>query len=413
MTKKREIKRWTKEEEQLLISLYEKGFTYKQIQENYFFDRSKFSLVTKIQKLGITRPRYKKLNILTKENLVDCWFAGFFLGDGSIDRNTMKGLLNLSIKDIHLLFFIANHFNFSSNRVKNKGNSCRLSFSKAFILNLIEVFHISARKSYGDVIFPNFLTVTQLKFFVLGVLYSDGNVYIATKEKKFVVRFLQSYDFLLKLLKWVQENANLFLHFNKSNVSKIETKQKNYDLAILEFSGIDCVKLLRWLTEENLDLIPPLTRKIEPILNVDINSVKAVKKIAVEKRFTSTTKKKWTTEEENLKTYILENPTHTDEMIANHFNCTYRAINHKKKELGLSTNNTNKQKSPSFKYKAEEISLIKEILESYNNRDYSVLLDIVNKLNALPCNQNKPPRTIKGVRLFIQKNIDNKNTNIN
>lgn len=42
-------------------------------------------------------------------------------------------------------------------------------------MNLMEVFSIRKKKSYGDVVFPDFLTQTQMKFFLLGLLYSDGN----------------------------------------------------------------------------------------------------------------------------------------------------------------------------------------------------------------------------------------------
>lgn len=93
------------------------------------------------------------MKVFDTENLTHCWFAGFFLGDESID-SLNKGSLHLSKKDIHLLYFIADHFGFPSSRVISTKKSCKLNFSKGFILNLQETFQIHRTKSYGDVVFP-------------------------------------------------------------------------------------------------------------------------------------------------------------------------------------------------------------------------------------------------------------------
>lgn len=70
---------------------------------------------------------------------------------------------------------------------------------------------------------------------------------------------------------------------------------------------------------------------------MDLNSVKEVEKIPVEKRFTNKTKRKWTSKEiEELKNYISKNPSHTDEMIGNHLNRTSRAVNHQRKKVRFS-----------------------------------------------------------------------------
>lgn len=156
MIQKRQL--WTKQEEEKLLSLYKKGLSYKQIQE-HFPQRSKPSLILKVKKLlkegkEVKRSKYKKIEILSTSNLIHCWFAGFFLGDGTIDFKTIKGRLNLAIKDIFLLKFIAKSFKFPVSRVKEYDNVSRLNFSKGFILNLMETFQISANKSYGEVIFP-------------------------------------------------------------------------------------------------------------------------------------------------------------------------------------------------------------------------------------------------------------------
>lgn len=104
----------------------------------------------------------KRLNLKSTyffncQNLLDCWFAGFFLGDGSIESKTKKGRLNLAVKDIHLFYFIANYLKLESHRVKLYPKSCRLNFSKALMVNLMETFKISINKSYGEVVFPDFL----------------------------------------------------------------------------------------------------------------------------------------------------------------------------------------------------------------------------------------------------------------
>lgn len=235
MTISKKRKLWTKNEEEQLFTLYKQNLSYEEIQENYFPNCTKNSLIIKINRLIRKnlerRSRFQSSPVLNRENLVDCWFAGFFLGDGSIDSKTEKGRLNLAIKDIHLLYFIAQHFNFPIDRVRNRGKSCRLNFSKAFIFDLKKTFEISTQKSYGKVVFPAFLTIQQMKFFLLGLLYSDGNVKIIANQesKQYAVRFLQSYDFCIKLLSWIQQNTGLYLHYNENKVSKLETQQDNYD----------------------------------------------------------------------------------------------------------------------------------------------------------------------------------------
>jgi hypothetical protein len=394
--------------------------SYKQIQE-HFPQRSKPSLILKVKKLlkegkEVKRSKYKKIEILSTSNLIHCWFAGFFLGDGTIDFKTIKGRLNLAIKDIFLLKFIAKSFKFPVSRVKEYDNVSRLNFSKGFILNLMETFQISANKSYGEVIFPDFLTTQQMKCFLLGLLYSDGNTKISCEPEKkiFAVRFLQSYDFLQKLLKFIQmtgkDNSVFdFSHYDETSISIIETKQSGYDVASLELSGIDSVKFVKWLLEDNMAIIPILERKIKPILEVNINNVRQVPKIPVAKRFTNKKKKKWTNQEiQNLKDYILHNPDHTDEMIAKHFNRTYRAISHQRKKLGLSKNRSKLKKSKSIPYTTEEIIFIENFLKTYPNRDIEVLTKLVKQLNDLPSSEEKSPRTLRGVRSFITNVIDKK-----
>lgn len=320
------------------------------------------------------------------------------------------------MKDIHLLEFITAHFHWQPDRVKRKKTYCRLNFSKAFIMNLMKIFCIRKRKSYGDVVFPDFLTQTQMKFFLLGLLYSDGNskITILGKRQQFAVRFLQSYYFCIRLLKWIQENTDLYLHYNENSIQKIKTKTCNYDVACLELAGIDCVKFVRWLWEDVDDLIPLLDRKISPMLNLNIENFKEITKTLVQQRFTNKEKRAWTSQEvANLKQYILENSTYTNEMIGHHFDRSSHAIGHKRKELRIfsferteTTLHTRIPKNPSFKYKPEEISLIQQVLNSTEQRSYSVLVDLVHQLNTLPCNENKIPRTIRGVRSFIKKNID-------
>jgi len=64
------------------------------------------------------------------------------------------------------------------------------------------------------------------------------------------------------------------------------------------------------------------------------------------------------------------------------------------------------KKTQNRKYTNEEISLISEILSGDETRTEDVLGDLVKRLNALPCNQSRPPRTVLGVRIFIKKYID-------
>jgi len=63
------------------------------------------------------------------------------------------------------------------------------------------------------------------------------------------------------------------------------------------------------------------------ILEVEIDSVREIQKVPLEQRFQSQTKRKWTgAETHELKQYILETPTFTDEKIAQDFGRSLRAI---------------------------------------------------------------------------------------
>jgi len=101
-------------------------------------------------------------------------------------------------------------------------------------------------------------------------LYEDGNtkIQISKNNNKFSVRFLSSFDFCQKLLKWIQENANLYLHYNKSSVQQVETQTPGYDLACLELAGVDAVKLVRWLIQGNESFVPPLKYKISDFVEM-------------------------------------------------------------------------------------------------------------------------------------------------
>jgi hypothetical protein len=241
-------------------------------------------------------------------------------------------------------------------------------------------------------------------------LYEDGNtkIQISKNNNKFSVRFLSSFDFCQKLLKWIQENANLYLHYNKSSVQQVETQTPGYDLSCLELAGVDAVKLVRWLIQGNESFVPPLKYKISDFVEIDIENVRQIHKPPIEQRFESTTKRKWTDQEKaELQQYILDHPTATDEIIAKHLNRSIRAIGHQRQKLGLkkTKNSTGKFfKNSNTKYTSEEISLILEALNSCESRTQDVLINLVNKLNSLP-NQTTT-RTIRGVRQYIKKYID-------
>lgn len=376
------------------------------LKQKKYLNFHKFLKIWGLFKLKSLR---KKRHVLNSQNIIDAWFAGFFLGDGSIESKTQKGRLNLAKKDIFLLRFICKHFGFPRRRVKNYGHKCRLNFSKKFIQHLCQIYNISQQKSFGIVSFPHFLKIPQIKAFLLGLLYADGNVRIklTSKSPQFAVRFLQSWDFCCELLLWIQENSGFYTHYNETSISRIATKNPNYDLAGLELAGIDSVKLVRWLLEDSDGKIPILERKLKVLLNLDITKIKAQKKVFVGDRFTNKEKRTWTQEEvEQLKTYLTNNPTHTDEMIGTFLKRTARAVQHKRTQLKIQRT-TKVQKTPNTSYSKEEFECIKETLKNTSNRSSEMLLDLVESLNKLPSNAGKSARTVRGVRTYIQKHFDN------
>lgn len=97
------------------------------------------------------------------------------------------------------------------------------------------------------------------------------------------------------------------------------------------------------------------------------------------KRLTSTAKRPWTQDEiEKLKTYLLTNPTYTDEMIGNFLNRTSKAVQHQRQKLGIKKSTQTSVKTANFPYSNEEIECIKELLENSPNRTSEMVINLVN-----------------------------------
>lgn len=415
MTRKNNEKYWKKRKKLLKKLLKQKKYLFRNgMQKSTSIDFDKFFKNLGFRFSKLKSFRLKQLHILNSRNVADAWFAGFFLGDGSIEGKTQKGRLNLAKKEIHLLRFICKHFGFPRRRVKNYGRTCRVNFSKKFIMRLSQVFQISQKKSYGVVSFPHFLGIPQIKAFLLGLLYADGNVRIQQKPgaDKFAVRFLQSHNFCKEFLLWIQQNTGFYHHYNHKSIAIIPTSTPNYDLACLELAGIDSVKFVRWLLEDTDGKIPILERKLKVLLSVNVTKVKVVRKVPVQQRFTNRQKRAWTDAEINsMEAYMAQNPTHTDEMIGKHIGRTARAVQHQRKALGINRVTTQFVKTPNIPYSEKEINCIQETLKNCPDRNAEVLLDLVDRLNKLACNAGKKQRTIRGVRSFIQKHCDNQKPN--
>lgn len=175
-------------------------------------------------------------------------------------------------------------------------------------------------------------------------------------------------------------------------------------------AGIDAIKFVRWLLEDFNSFLPPLTRKIQPILDVDVASIQQIPKVSVQKRFTSRQKRAWTDQEiQNFKNYVLQNPNDTDKIIGNYFNRTARSIQHQRKNLGLQKAKNIRQ-APNVPYKPEEVSLIQTFLNSNRDRSSAILVELVKQINALPCNKGQVVKTVRSVRNFIRKSIDKKDS---
>lgn len=93
-------------------------------------------------------------------------------------------------------------------------------------------------------------------------------------------------------------------------------------------------------------------------------------------------------------------------MIGKFLNRTSRAITHQRHKLGIHKNLLGVAKSKSHPYSNEEIKCIEKTLKQTTDRNDQILIDLVNRLNNLPCNKGKIQRTLRGVRTFIKKNID-------
>lgn len=145
-----------------------------------------------------------------------------------------------------------------------------------------------------------------------------------------------------------------------------------------------------WLLKDSNGRILILERKLKVLLNTNVKKVKETQKIPGEKRFTNKVKRPWTQDEiEKLKTYVLTNPTHTDEMIGNFLNRTAKAVHHQRKKLGIKRQTQTILKTANVPYSNEEIECIKEVLKNSPHRSAEMLKDLVNRLNDLSCNKGK------------------------
>nr|YP_001382155.1 putative site-specific DNA endonuclease [Pleurastrum terricola]ABO69357.1 putative site-specific DNA endonuclease [Pleurastrum terricola] len=406
-------KRWSSEEIALLTELYNQNYTFAEIHKKAFQHRSLNSLILKREQLKLIRPKKIEINqSLHKGDMTFfyCWFAGFFLGDGSISKKTLKARIRLSSKSINLLIAIAKYFNFPLERVKTSPNGkvCYLNFSKSFVLKLQNDFALSEFKSFGVTTFPHFLETPYLKAFLLGVYYADGSARIQTK---FRIQFLQSKLFLQDLLIWIQNQTNLFAHFSNENIHQIICKSENFDLYEINFSGRQGLTLLKWLAEpEIVKQIPAWEAKIKLPLAFEFDESKQPKKlISSKKSFLNSTKKVWTIEEiEKLKDLITNSTDLTDEKMGQILGRSAKSIRHKRTQLGLKINVMSrlKAKKPSWPYVLDEITLIEGYLTNTSVWDKNLLIEIKNQVNGLACNKQKNIiRSLESIRVYISNNF--------
>lgn len=263
--KKYHINQWSDKEDEILIE-YHNQLSANKISKNYLPNRSKSSIINRLQilKLNInSKDRHAKLrrqyiindNYFSQYCDENCYWAGFFAADGSVDsRNGNALIFALSQKDLQTVQSFNTALSSNYPIYTNNKKEARLCFcSQQIKKDLKNNFNINPRKSY-NLLPPPISEEYLIKCFMIGFI--DGDGWISIKNNKYIKLGIFG---TIDMMNWFAKYFNIWAPhqlYNKSIQQSNPYKKGNY--YTYEISGNRALFLLR---EFNNIKIPKLNRK--------------------------------------------------------------------------------------------------------------------------------------------------------
>lgn len=172
------------------IELYKAGKSLKEIEEITSIPRKEVSKILKENNIILkdagfyNREHALNHNFFSEYSPVSVYMAGFIAGDGCVFEKgggVVKGLtITLQATDTDHLQSLANNLEFSGNLYKKEKSSTLTLNSEQICADLLEKYNITPRKTYSYIP-PNNIPSHLVKYFILGLLDSDGTI---TRSKR-------------------------------------------------------------------------------------------------------------------------------------------------------------------------------------------------------------------------------------
>lgn len=259
-------KRWTKEEDEIVINNYHK-LTSNEISK--LINRTKNSITTRAYKLGISsegKARFshkKRIGTYCNENYFDslstenCYWAGFLAADGSIKNNSLS--LQISDKDYDHCIKFANTINFTgkvSKYIRKNGvGMCAFTIkSEKLCLDLEKYFNIIPKKTL-TLQPPNLQEEEHIYAYIIG--YIDGDGWISLRKKYNTPRlgFVGQETIII----WILKHLSALLTGEEREKFMTKKIQKFTNYCTVSMSNLTSVKkILTYLSAYD---VPKLQRK--------------------------------------------------------------------------------------------------------------------------------------------------------
>jgi hypothetical protein len=185
---------WTKEEQEIIRNLYISN-NMKDIK-SFLPNRTYAAIQSKASLLGLKKRIFpsKDESFFDTPNIINSYISGFLAADGCITKDKQRIVINISEKDIELLYSIVNltkytgkiykrtfKYNIPNYHDRTKPNytgiskmaSVHISKAARWIDNLEKIWNITPQKTY-TLRPPNLIEKDYILAFIAGIIDGDG-----------------------------------------------------------------------------------------------------------------------------------------------------------------------------------------------------------------------------------------------
>lgn len=252
---------WTTQENLQLESLVKDGsMSFKEIGK--IMNRTPSSCQSHSKVLGLSNPFVNRTysvnhDFWAKQNLINCYWAGFSAADGYIYEKSNTYKLELGSQDeCHLIEF-KNNICYSGN-IKSYKSCPKTKMivlnSKRWIEDLNNIFNISQNKTYR-LEPPKFDLPEYELAWLIGYIDGDGCIHVHKRNNYLMICFVSSSE---KMMKYINDFCDSKLGVGIKNKKRPYKKHSRYNCFIYSVSGVRAIKLYELLKDIK---VPKLARK--------------------------------------------------------------------------------------------------------------------------------------------------------